>query len=51
MSKSLAVFMMLAAIAVIMTSLVIGISFGALSDKNSKHEEMLKNEHQLKLNY
>ncbi|MCM3216774.1 hypothetical protein M3612_20010 [Niallia taxi] len=51
MSKTLAVYMMLAATAIIMVSLVIGISFGALADKNTKHEEMLQNEHQLKINY
>lgn len=48
MSKSLSSFMMMAAIVVIMVSLIFGIVYSALEEKNKVHEEMLRNEHQIK---
>lgn len=41
--------MMVAAVAVIISALLLGIAYEALSQKNSHHENMLKTEHQIKI--
>lgn len=41
--------MLMAAVAVIIISLLFGIAYQALSEKNSHHENMLKTEHQIKI--
>lgn len=48
MNKSLATFMMLAFIAIMIVTLLFSVVFDALEQKNNNHEEMLKTEHQLK---
>lgn len=48
MNKSLATFMVMASIVIIMMVLLFGIAFDSLEQKNDTHEEMLKTEHQLK---
>lgn len=40
--------MVMAAVVVIMIALLFGIAYDSLEQKNSKHEEMMKMEHQLK---
>lgn len=48
MNKTLATFMSMAFIAILIVSLLFGVAYDSLSQKNKNHEEMLKNEHQLK---
>ncbi|MDD9309779.1 hypothetical protein PUS82_00340 [Cytobacillus firmus] len=48
MNKSLSNFMVMTAVVIIMTTLVFGIVFAALVDKNKVHEDMLRTEHQIK---
>jgi hypothetical protein len=48
-NKSLATFMMIAAVAIVMITLVIGVAFDSLNKKNKNHEDMLQHEHQLKI--
>lgn len=48
MNKSLATFMVMASMAILIVTLLFGIAYDSLEQKNSNHEDMLKNEHQLK---
>lgn len=48
MSKSLSTFMVMAAIVIIMVTLIFGVVYNSLQEKNNIHETMLKTEHQLK---
>lgn len=47
MKESLGTFMMVAAVAVIMITLILGVSYDGLVHKHNKHEDLLKTEHQL----
>ncbi|HEO8421300.1 MULTISPECIES: hypothetical protein [Bacillaceae] len=49
MNKSLLTFMMMAAIVSIMTYLILGTSFNAYKAKNNQYQDMLQNEHQIKI--
>jgi heme/copper-type cytochrome/quinol oxidase subunit 2 len=48
MDKSLSSFMMMAAIVIIMVTLVLGVVFAELKEVNELHEDMLQTEHQVK---
>lgn len=48
MNNSLATFMIMASTVLIMITLVIGIAFSALAQKNDVHEKMMQTEHQVK---
>ncbi|MFC0273784.1 hypothetical protein ACFFIX_20565 [Metabacillus herbersteinensis] len=48
MNKSLSTFMSLGITAVVLSVLLIGIVYQSLSDKNSDHQDTLKEEYQLK---
>ncbi|MEI2356702.1 hypothetical protein [Mesobacillus zeae] len=48
MNKSLGTFMLMAFTVTVMITLVLGIAFESLHQKNTQHEEMMKTEHQLK---
>lgn len=43
--------MMMAAVVVIIISLLFGMAYEALSQKNAQHSNMLKTEHQIKIKY
>ncbi|MCU1808337.1 hypothetical protein [Cytobacillus firmus] len=47
MNKSLATFMLMAAIVILITGLLFGVAYDSLKQKNEHHEEMLKTEHQI----
>ncbi|WP_197468135.1 hypothetical protein [Fictibacillus phosphorivorans] len=49
MNKSLANFMMMAAVVTIGVTLILGIAYSALNDKNTHHENMIQTEHQIKI--
>lgn len=49
MNKSIASFMMMAAVVIIMVTLILGTAYQALEQKNQQHEKMLQTEYQLKL--
>lgn len=49
MNKSLSSFMVMAAVTIIITSLLFGVAFNALQSKNTKHQDALKSEHQIKI--
>lgn len=50
MKKSLATFMVLAITAVIMGTLVFGVVYNSLDIKNTRHQDLLENKHQLQKN-
>jgi len=47
-NKSLATFMLMASIVIIITGLLFGVAYDSLKQKNNHHEEMLNTEHQIK---
>lgn len=49
MNQSIATFMMIAAVVMILITLLFGIAYQSLEQKNSQNEKMLQTEHQLKL--
>lgn len=49
MNKSLATFMMMAAVVIIMVTLLFGVAYDSLAQKSNHNEEMLKTVHQVKI--
>jgi hypothetical protein len=49
MNKSLATFMMMAIVVSVMITLILGVSYKALEERNQQHEQVLKTQHQLKI--
>ncbi|WP_209124349.1 hypothetical protein [Alkalihalobacillus sp. BA299] len=47
MNSSLATFLKVSITMIIISSLLIGIVYQALSNKNSQHEDVLRTEHQI----
>jgi len=48
MNNSLGTFMLIAAVMLIIVTLLFGVAYGALKDKNDIHENLMKTEHQIK---
>lgn len=49
MNKSLATFMVMAIVVTVMITLVLGVSYKSLEQRNQQHEQLLKTQHQLKI--
>lgn len=49
MNESLGTFMMIAAVVIIVSTLLFGTVFEALSSKNEQHVDTIQNEHQIQL--
>jgi cell division protein FtsN len=49
MNKSLSTFMVMAVVVTIMITLVLGVVYKSLEEKNQQHELMLRTQHQLKM--
>jgi len=47
MNNSLGTFMVIAAVMLIIATLLFGVAYDALKDKNDTHEDLMKTEHQI----